>query len=115
MGMIGRLYYPVNKYDRFNCMFFIKGGSNTGEKFTRPPLQVTALELNLVSNSIHKKQIRKQKRKQKNKKIQNNLLKQINPCIISIVFVVSLIDSFLFSIQNHKGCMIWYILYTNKI
>ena len=30
-GMIGRLHYPVHKYDEFNCLFYVKGGSNTGK------------------------------------------------------------------------------------
>ena len=31
LGMMGRLHYPIGKYDKFNCVPFIKGGSNTGK------------------------------------------------------------------------------------
>ena len=34
LGMAGRLHYPLNQYDKFNCMLFIKGGSNTGKSTT---------------------------------------------------------------------------------
>ena len=34
LGMMGRLHYPVHKYDKFNCIPFIKGGSNTGKSTT---------------------------------------------------------------------------------
>lgn len=34
LGMVGRLHYPLGKYDQFNCMMFIKGGSNTGKSTT---------------------------------------------------------------------------------
>lgn len=34
LGMIGRLHYPIHKYDKFNCLIFIKGGSNTGKSTT---------------------------------------------------------------------------------
>lgn len=34
LGMIGRLHYPINKYDQFNCMVYIIGGSNTGKSTT---------------------------------------------------------------------------------
>ena len=30
-GMIGRLHYDLNKYDRFNCMLYILGYANTGK------------------------------------------------------------------------------------
>ena len=30
-GMIGRLHYNTNKYDRFNCMLFVLGYANTGK------------------------------------------------------------------------------------
>jgi hypothetical protein len=33
-GMLGRLHYNTNKYDKFNCMVFIKGGANTGKSTT---------------------------------------------------------------------------------
>tara|TARA_R110000851_G_scaffold37076_4_gene96027 strand:+ start:152 stop:2584 length:2433 start_codon:yes stop_codon:yes gene_type:complete len=33
-GMLGRLHYNTNKYDKFNCMAFIKGGANTGKSTT---------------------------------------------------------------------------------
>jgi len=31
LGMGGRLFYETNTYDKFNCMFVIKGGANTGK------------------------------------------------------------------------------------
>lgn len=31
LGMVGRLHYPIHKYDKLNCMLYIKGGSNTGK------------------------------------------------------------------------------------
>ena len=33
-GMLGRLHYNTNQYDKFNCMLFIKGGANTGKSTT---------------------------------------------------------------------------------
>ena len=29
--MVGRLHYPIHKYDKFNCVLFEKGDSNTGK------------------------------------------------------------------------------------
>ena len=34
LGMMGRLHYPIHTHDRFNCIPFIKGGSNTGKSTT---------------------------------------------------------------------------------
>ena len=33
LGLIG-LHYPINKYNRFNCTFYIKGDTNTGKSAT---------------------------------------------------------------------------------
>ena len=34
LGMIGRLHYPIHKYDKFNCVLYIKGDTNTGKSTT---------------------------------------------------------------------------------
>jgi hypothetical protein len=34
LGLIGRLHYPIQKYDRFNCVPYIRGGTNTGKSTT---------------------------------------------------------------------------------
>ena len=31
LGLIGRLHYEINTYDRFNCMLYLKGYANTGK------------------------------------------------------------------------------------
>ena len=31
LGMAGRLHYPINTYDRFNCMLYLIGSSNSGK------------------------------------------------------------------------------------
>ena len=31
VGMVGRLHYPIHKYDKFNCVLYEKGSSNTGK------------------------------------------------------------------------------------
>lgn len=52
LGMAGRLHYPLNKYDKFNCMLFIKGGSNTGKSTTGNILMKNHQNVGTISSKM---------------------------------------------------------------
>ena len=52
LGMTGRLHYPTNKYDKLNCMLFIKGGSNTGKSTTGNILMYNHQNIGTISSKM---------------------------------------------------------------
>lgn len=53
-GMCGRLHYNTNKYDRFNCMLFIKGGANTGKSTIGNILMKNHQNIGTISGKMEK-------------------------------------------------------------
>lgn len=53
-GMCGRLHYPTNQYDRFNCMLFIKGGANTGKSTTGNIIMRNHQNIGTISGKMEK-------------------------------------------------------------
>ena len=51
-GMAGRLHYETNRYDKFNCMTFIKGGANTGKSTTGNILMKNHQNIGTISGKM---------------------------------------------------------------